>query len=163
MLADRHHGVWDIGLEANVPYHFEFENNADCRLLLFRNPASAPFWAARSAAFVDVVSSINVTVGTADRYGVVVVNKTGAAGSYALRVTACVPGDVHDLSSGIGHEAVPSLSYYSFTPAVPAWSAVSIRDLFVTGTCTSVRPGSAPTVPMQDHSRNLPGRIAPSS
>jgi hypothetical protein len=122
--------VYDIGLEAGVPYHFEFVNSGDCRLLVFQNPANAAYWAPRSSAIMDLVSSIEFTPTVTDRFGVIVLNETGLSGSYAFRVTACVPGEIRTLPSGLAHEAIPSLSYWSFAPATPAWSAIGLRDDF---------------------------------
>ena len=64
---------------------------ADTRLSLFRNPASAPYWAGRSAAVFEMQAGNSriYTAPASDWYGVVVFNNAQgppSTGYYALRV-----------------------------------------------------------------------------
>ena len=86
--------VWDVFLTAGQTYSIGLLNYggvADMRLSLFRNPASATYWAGRSSAVFELQADNSrlYTAPATDWYGVVVFNNAEgppASGSYALRV-----------------------------------------------------------------------------
>jgi hypothetical protein len=110
---ERHHGRVRHWARSRRSLSLRVREQRRLPVVVFQNPADAAYWAPRSSAIMDLVSSIEFTPAVTDRFGVIVLNETGLSGSYSLRVTACVPGEVRTLSSGIGHEAIPSLSYWS--------------------------------------------------
>jgi hypothetical protein len=85
--------AWDVFLTAGQTYAFGLLNaggSADMRMSLFRNPASAPYWAGRSASVLELQagSSSLYTAPASDWYGVVVFNNSPGSptGYYYLRV-----------------------------------------------------------------------------
>lgn len=119
--------AWDIALIAGRTYTFEFITSAaNCKLLLFRNPANAPFWAARSSRVFETSTTGTYTAPATDVYGLVVVNDDGVTGLYSFRVKTCVT-PVPLTSGSVVTINLPQTTY-SFAQAPPYWSVVGVRQ-----------------------------------
>jgi len=84
--------VWDVYLEAGTTYQIQLTaaGDADIRVSLFRNPASAPYWAGRYNAEFEsqpAGTPYSYTAPASDYYGLVVFNASpdSPAGTYTLR------------------------------------------------------------------------------
>jgi uncharacterized protein YjlB len=119
--------VWDVLLEGGREYTFEFERagSADSRLLLFRNPASSPYWAGRSSRQFETTGTTTYTAPATDWYGVVVVNDNGGSGSYTVAVGTCMPPVA--LASGITVQTAAPVGHYRFNQPSIYWTAVGVR------------------------------------
>ncbi len=119
--------AWDIALIAGRTYTFELTTfAANCKLLLFRNPANAPFWAGRSSRVLETSTTVTYTAPATDVYGLVVVNDDGVTGAYSLRVKTCVT-PVPLTSGSVVTVNLPQTTY-SFVQPTAYWSAVSVRQ-----------------------------------
>lgn len=120
--------VWDVLLQAGTQYTFEFSfgGAAECKLLLFHNPAAANYWVPRSGNVFEATANTTYTAPATDWYGVVVVNDSGGLGGYSVRVSTCTTPIA--LTSGTSVFTPASLGYYSFNQQEFYWTAVGVRD-----------------------------------
>lgn len=118
--------VYQVFLEAGVNYVVDFRPSlgVTAKLLIFRNPSSAPFWAGRASRLVEASGVVNFTAPVSDLYAIVVVNDDGGVSTYSLAVEQCQPPI--DLTSGVPVSTSPPLRYRQ-TQTEPYWSAVGVR------------------------------------
>jgi hypothetical protein len=122
--------IYDVFLNQGQAYHFTFEVGfgASSKLLLFRNPANAPFWTGRAGALFELGSSaagLDFTAPASDWYGLVLVNDAGAPLAYEMGVGTCTP--INALTSRSSQQDPDAISYYQFTPANALWTAAATR------------------------------------
>jgi hypothetical protein len=122
--------IYDVFLNQGQAYHFTFEVGfaANAKLLLFQNPANAPFWKGRAGALFELASStagLDFTAPASDWYGLVLVNDAGSEIAYEMGVGTCSP--VTALSSRVIQQDPDAISYYQFTPPNALWTAVVTR------------------------------------
>ncbi|MFI5370211.1 MAG: T9SS type A sorting domain-containing protein [Candidatus Eisenbacteria bacterium] len=120
--------IWDVFLNQGQAYHFTHESFGNSKLLLFRNPANAPFWTGRSGALFSLASStagLDFTAPASDWYGLVLVNDGSSDFIYVMGVGTCSP--VTALPSRSTQQDPDAISYYQFTPPNALWTAVVTR------------------------------------
>ena len=120
--------IWDVYLNQGQAYHFTHESFGNSRLLLYRNPANAPYWAGRSDALFELGSSssgLDFTAPASDWYGLVLVNDGGSDFYYVMGVGTCSP--VTALPSHVSQQDPDAISYYQITPPNAMWTAVATR------------------------------------
>lgn len=123
--------VWDVFLVAGRTYTMGLLNSggaADIRMSLFRNPASAPHWAGRSSAALEIPAggSQLYTAPATDWYGVVVFNNvmgTPPSGSYTIRI--------QDAPTALASAQCVSASswprMFSFNQPIVYWTGVAVN------------------------------------
>jgi hypothetical protein len=118
--------VWDVFLDAGETYQIVLTaaGDADIRVSLFRNPASAPYWAGRYNAEFEsqpAGTPYSYTAPASDWYGLVVFNASpdSPAGTYTLRF---------DNPAGVAEEEVvfgkPGITFQN---PYPAGSPIMLR------------------------------------
>src|SRR5262245_26331482 len=120
--------IYDVFLNQGQSYHFTHESFGNSKLLLYRNPANAPFWTGRAGALFSLASStagLDFTAPASDWYGLVLVNDGGLDFTYVMGVGTCSP--VTALASRSTNQDPDAISYYQFTPANALWTAVVTR------------------------------------
>ena len=138
--------AWDVFLTAGQSYNFALLNtggSADMRLSLFRNPASAPYWAGRSSAVFELPTdtSHEFTAPVTDWYGVVVFNNSPGwpGGSYILRVqdspTALASAECQTWSA--------SPRMFGFTQNDNYWTGVAVNPSGTDDKDIAVYPNAA--------------------
>jgi hypothetical protein len=141
--------VWDVALTAGSAYTFYFRpTKPGTRMLLFRNPGTAAYWAPRSAAVFEATGCQTYTAPTTDYYAVVVVNDTGDSASYALGVEALGCPCPTAIADNVPVSSPAPDGYFSFEPLkAPGneyWGVIGTRgattlqdwDLAVAGNAT---------------------------
>jgi hypothetical protein len=93
-------------------------------VLMFRNPAAAPYWAGRAGAALVSAGPTNFLAPASDEYGVVVVNDDGGLSTYSLAIDQCQPPIA--LTSGAAASTSPPFRY-RLEQAEPYWSCVGVR------------------------------------
>jgi hypothetical protein len=118
--------VFQVFLEAGVSYIVDFRPSlgVDAKVLIFRNPAAAPYWAGRASRLVESTGLTNFTAPGSDEYAVVVVNDDGGFSTYSLAIDQCQPPI--DLTGGVPVSTSPPLRYVQ-AQTQPYWSAVGVR------------------------------------
>jgi hypothetical protein len=120
--------IHDVFLNQGQAYHFTNESFGNAKLLLFRNPANAPFWTERAGAQFELASStagLDFTAPASDWYGLVLVNDGNADVTYVMGVGTCSP--VSALDSRSINQDPDAISYYQITPPNNLWTAVVTR------------------------------------
>jgi hypothetical protein len=122
--------IWDVFLQAGKSYNFSLINtggSADMRLSLFRNPASAPYWAGRNGSVFEVLTGVQreYTAPVSDWYGVVVFNNSpgSPAGTYDLRVQDSPVA----MASAACQTWTSSPRMFSFTQNNIYWTGVAVN------------------------------------
>lgn len=117
--------VWDVYLEAGTTYQFALTaaGDADIRVSLFRNPDSAPFWAARYNAEFEsqpAGTPYSYIAPATDYYGLVVFNASpdSPAGTYTLRI---------DNPAGVGEEIAEGTPGITFQNPYATGSPITLR------------------------------------
>jgi hypothetical protein len=122
--------IWDVFLNQGQAYHISFQASigSNAKVLLYRNPANAPYWAGRSGAQFELASStagLDFTAPASDWYGLVLVNDGGSDFLYLMGVGTCSP--VTALPSRSSNQDPDAISYYQFTPPNSMWTAAATR------------------------------------
>ena len=125
---------WDVFLEANKNYSFDARilGPADMRLLLFKNPAAATYWAGKNSAYYNISLPPNsaslggIVVDQTDWYGLVMVNENGAACDYQLQLESCATPPTA-LASTVSLTAPEPDRRYSFLQQSNYFTAVGVR------------------------------------
>jgi hypothetical protein len=122
--------VWSVSLTAGQAYTFNFTRTglANLHLLLFRNPASASYWAPRSGSVADITPGggpFTYTPPTSGEYGIVVVNDDGGTDTYRFNIKTCFPATA--LASTVVQFDVP-VNFHTITQATGYWTAVGVRS-----------------------------------
>ena len=136
MLASDVVKCWDVYLAQGTSYHFTYNALGSSRLLLFRNPANAPYWNGRDGAVAEIApspSGFDFTAPAGDWYGLVLVNDGGTDLTFLfLGVSTCSPPTA--LTSSVVVHNPDANSYYQFTPNSALWTAIATRpDLDAVG------------------------------
>lgn len=118
--------VWDVSFFGGSTYTLDFRpfGLGKSKVLLFRNPAAAPYWGARADAELEASGAVAYTAPATDRYGVVVVNDSTAAGSYLLGLRFCTQ---QGLGSGVSVFTDTLTGYYGCFQETNYWSAIGVR------------------------------------
>jgi hypothetical protein len=118
--------VFNVFLEGGVGYIVAFQPSmgVDAKVLIFRNPAAAPYWAGRSARLIESSGPTNFTAPTSDLYCVVVVNDDGGFSTYSLAIDQCQPPIL--LTSTFPVSTSPPLRY-GMDQVEAYWSAIGVR------------------------------------
>ncbi len=120
--------TWDIALTAGQTYNFTLAGEgAIVRVLLFRNPGDASYFASRADAVLETRSCATYTAPATDYYGVVVVNDDGAEGSYMLGVTQSPCVCSTQPTSGSAESPVSPDGYYQLAYDPTGWAMVAAR------------------------------------
>lgn len=126
---------YDVFLEQGKVHHFTFEALGNGKVLLYRNPANAPFWAGRNGALLTITSSssgVDFTPPATDWYGLVLVNDGLTDVYYWLTVSLCDP--IRPLSSMVTTQNLNATDYYTMNVQKGPWTAVGTRpDIDATG------------------------------
>ncbi len=126
---------YDVFLDQGQSYHFTYEAIGNAKVLLYRNPANAPFWAGRNGALLTMASSSAGTdfqAPATDWYGLVLVNDGLTDVYYWLTVGVCDP--IRSLTSRVPIENLNANDYYQFNVTTGPWNAVGTRpDVDATG------------------------------
>ena len=120
--------IYDVFLNQGQAYHFTHQSFGNSKLLLFRNPANAPFWTGRSGALFQLASStagLDFTAPATDWYGLVLVNDGSSDFTYVMGVGTCSP--ITALASRSTNQDPDAISYYQFTPSSTMWTAAATR------------------------------------
>ena len=123
--------IWDVFLTAGSTYSFGLAGgggNADMRMSLFRNPASAPYWAGRSSAVFELPAGTSqlFNAPASDWYGVVVFDNsqgTSSYGYYSLRVENAPTV----LASGACQSWNSAPRSFSFNQPYIYWTGVAVN------------------------------------
>lgn len=120
---------WDVYLEAGRTYKFDLAHpgSAALKVMLFRNPADAPYWAGRSSRVLETATTANYVAPASDWYGVVVVNDNAGSDTYRLAIGSCDPPT--PLASGIVSGAAGVSAWRSFAQVNPYFTAVAARSV----------------------------------
>jgi hypothetical protein len=126
--------VWDVFLNAGVEYTFEIRAfghlyDPAMTLLLFQNPATAPYFAGRFSAVFSLESTswrATYTPGQSDWYGLVVVNENGEEGIYEVSFGTCVTPSV--LSPGVVAGNGNGYEWFTGTQVAPYWMGFGVRS-----------------------------------
>ena len=118
--------AYQVFLEAGVSYFIDFKPapGIAAKLLIFRNPSVAPYWAGRASALSESTGPTHFTAAGSDAYCFVVVNDDGGASGYSLAVDQCQPPIA--LTSGLAETTIAP-QRYQMSQAEPYWSAVGVR------------------------------------
>jgi hypothetical protein len=118
--------VFQVFLEGGVSYVVDFRPSlgVDAKVLIFRNPAAAPYWASRASRLVESTGITSFPAPASDEYAVVVVNDDGGFSTYSLAIDQCQPPI--DLTGGVPVSTSPPLRYVQ-AQTEPYWSAVGVR------------------------------------
>ena len=118
--------VYQVFLEAGVNYIVDFNVSpgVDAKVLIFRNPAAAPYWAGRSSRLLESTGPTTFLAPASDEYAVVVVNDDGGFANYSLAIDQCQPPIA--LTSGTAVSTSPP-TRYRMDQSEPYWSAVGVR------------------------------------
>ena len=118
--------VFQVFLEGGVSYVVDFRPSlgVDAKVLIFRNPSAAPYWAGRASRLVESNGITSFTAPASDEYAVVVVNDDGGFSTYSLAIDQCQPPI--DLTGGVPVSTSPPLRYVQ-AQTQPYWSAVGVR------------------------------------
>ena len=123
--------VWDVYLEQDSTYSFEFSHSgaADTHLLLFRNAGGGTLWEGRNAAEFDITNSTQYVAPSTGYYGVVVVNDNGSTGTFDVQVGECLPPV--NLAQQQPQVTTGAENWYAFTEFGPPfgyyWIGAAVR------------------------------------
>lgn len=118
--------AYQVFLEAGVSYFIDFKPGpgVDAKLLIFKNPAGAAYWAGRADALLETGGPAHFPASGSDSYCLVVVNDDGGASTYSLAVDQCQPPIA--LASGTAQPTVEP-QRFQMSQGEPYWSTVGVR------------------------------------
>jgi hypothetical protein len=119
---------YDVFLSAGTTYRIRFSQDSPLhgvRMLLFRNPASSPYWAGRSSRILELAGDASYTPPADDFYCIVVVNDLREDAFYTLSIGNCL--SPFALSSGVVANVLGQSGNRSINQTVPYFTAIGTR------------------------------------
>jgi hypothetical protein len=127
--------VREIQMSAGVPYSIRIQPSSDLgsmRVYVFAPTSSGPGWLARNEAGLeatlapDLLNWIDYTPAETGPHALVIVNESGAAGTYQLAVGHC-PFFASILTEGLPWYFATLDQWPGFTPNANSWPVVGVR------------------------------------
>jgi hypothetical protein len=127
--------VREIQMSNGIPYSIRIYSSSDLgslRLYVFAPTSSGPGWVPRNQAALeatlapDMLNWIDYTPTETGPYAIVIVNESGATGTYQLAVGHC-PFFVNPMSEGVPRFFATLDDWPGFTPNANSWPVVGVR------------------------------------
>ena len=122
--------IWDVFLEPQHTYRVYFDGHgvgtANFTVNIFKNPASAPYYAGRDAAVHTQDTGYGVfTADALDWYGLVVTSENGGTGTFSLALRECT--DPLQLPYEDSRALIAPGEVFFVQPGVGAWAGMGVR------------------------------------